>query len=291
MIYAHFLHTPASVARYAANIRQLPFAISAHAKDIWTTPEWEKREKIAEATWLTTCTRYGADHLRTILGPDSRKVQLHYHGLDFARFTDLAPRSPDQPAGPLHIASVGRLVEKKGYEDLLNALVHLPDSLDWRFEHIGDGDLKNIMTARARELGLTDQIVWHGRKPQSDVKELLAWADIFVLASKIAANGDRDGLPNVLMEAQAAGVACISTAVSAIPELIHDGDTGILVTPGDPGALAAAITRLAKDTELRTKLATAGTERVREKFNQNTGLDAIADALRTDAVSHKKSDA
>ena len=123
------------------------------------------------------------------------------------------------------------------------------------------------------------------------MKDLLARADIFVLASKIAANGDRDGLPNVLMEAQAAGVACISTAVSAIPELIHDGDTGLLVAPGDPGALAAAITRLAKDTELRTKLATAGTERVREKFNQNTGLDAIADALRADAVSHKKSDA
>ena len=288
MIYAHFLHTPASVARYAANIRQIPFAISAHAKDIWTTPDWEKREKIAESAWLTTCTRYGAEHLRRLMGPDAGKVQLHYHGLDFARFADANPKTPSPSAGPLRITSVGRLVEKKGYDDLLNALARLPDDLDWRFEHIGGGDLERVMTARARELGLTDQIFWHGRKPQSDVKDLLANADIFVLASKIATDGDRDGLPNVLMEAQAVGVACISTAVSAIPELIRDGDTGLLVPPGDPDALAATIARLAKDTELRKRLAAAGAERVRTTFDLDAGIDAISDALRADSVPHTK---
>lgn len=183
---------------------------------------------------------------------------------------------------------MGRLVEKKGYDDLLNALARLPDDLDWRFEHIGGGDLERVMTARARELGLTDQIFWHGRKPQSDVKDLLANADIFVLASKIATDGDRDGLPNVLMEAQAVGVACISTAVSAIPELIRDGDTGLLVPPGDPDALAATIARLATDTELRKRLAAAGAERVRTTFDLDAGIDAISDALRTDSVPHTK---
>lgn len=279
MIYAHFLHTPASVARYAAKIRDLPFAVSAHAKDIWTTPDWEKAEKIHDAVWLTTCTAYGADHLRELVGADAGKVLLQYHGLDFTRF---APAEvPAEHNGPVRIASVGRLVEKKGYDDLLDALARLPGDLDWRLNHIGGGALETEMAARAERLGLSDRITWQGRKPQSDVKDLLAGADIFVLASKIAGDGDRDGLPNVLMEAQAMGVACISTAVSAIPELIADGETGRLVPPGDPEALANAIADLARDSALRKTLAAAGSQRVREAFDMNAGIDAIAEALRT----------
>jgi glycosyltransferase involved in cell wall biosynthesis len=90
------------------------------------------------------------------------------------------------------------------------------------------------------------------------------------------------------MEAQAVGVACISTAVSAIPELIRDGDTGLLVPPGDPDALAATIARLATDTELRKRLAAAGAERVRTTFDLDAGIDAISDALRADSVPHTK---
>lgn len=279
MIYAHFLHTPTSVARYAAKVRGLPFAISAHAKDIWTTPDWEKTEKIRDAAWLTTCTAYGAEHLRGLLEPDAGKVLLQYHGLDFTRFVSAGPVREN--ARPLLIASVGRLVEKKGYDDLLDALVQLPDDLDWRFDHIGGGALEKEMAARAERLGLSDRIHWQGRKPQSDVKALLARADVFVLASKIAGDGDRDGLPNVLMEAQAMGVACVSTAVSAIPELITDGETGRLVPPGDPDALALAITDLARDPELRKTLAHAGSQRVQAAFDMNAGIDAIAQALRT----------
>lgn len=280
MIYAHFLHTPASVARYAAMITGLPFAISAHAKDIWTTPDWEKREKIRDAAWLTTCTAYGADHLRGIAEAGVDKVKLHYHGLDFARF---AQREPEDRAGhdshPIRIASVGRLVEKKGYDDLLDALSRLPADLDWRLDHIGGGELETAMATQADRLGLSSRINWLGRKPQSDVKALLARADLFVLASKIAADGDRDGLPNVLMEAQAVGVACVSTAVSAIPELIIDDVTGLLVPPGAPDALAAAITRLAEDPAARSRLAAAGAARVRSEFDLNAGVDAIATAL------------
>jgi len=278
MIYAHFLHTPASVARYAAKIRDLPFAVSAHAKDIWTTPDWEKAEKIHDAVWLTTCTAYGADHLRELVGADAGKVLLQYHGLDFTRF---APAEvPAEHNGPVRIASVGRLVEKKGYDDLLDALARLPGDLDWQFDHIGGGALEQQMTAHAARLGLSNHITWRGRQPQSDVKSLLARADIFVLASKIAGDGDRDGLPNVLMEAQAMGVACVSTAVSAIPELIVDGETGRLVPPGDPEALTQAINDLARDPDLRETLVTAASQRVREAFDMNAGIDAIAHALR-----------
>lgn len=289
MIYAHFLHTPASVARYAATMRGLPFAISAHAKDIWTTPDWEKREKIHDAEWLTTCTAYGAEHLRSISGGDAEKILLHYHGLDFARFTGRPMEdTAKQPAETFRIASVGRLVEKKGYDDVLDALAALPADLDWHLDHIGGGELESAMTAHAERLGLSSRISWHGRKPQSDVKALLAKADLFVLASKIAADGDRDGLPNVLMEAQAVGVACVTTAVSAIPELIVDGETGVLVPPGDPVALSAAIARLATDPDTRARLAAAGSQRVRNDFDLNVGIDAIAAALASDESRAEK---
>ncbi len=278
MVYAHFLHTPASVARYAAAMRGLPFAVSAHAKDIWTTPAWDKRQKLADAQWVTTCTRYGAEHLRDVAAGRGT-VHLNYHGVDVTRFFG-GNTAPDGTGdGPLLIASVGRLVVKKGYSDLLNALARLPEGIDWRFEHIGGGDLEKPLAAQADRLEIADRITWHGRRPQSDVRALLARADMFVLASTIAKDGDRDGLPNVLMEAQAVGVACISTAISAIPELIIDGETGRLVPAGDPDALAAAIAELAHDSDARARLAAAGARRVRAEFGLDEGLDFIAAEL------------
>ncbi len=284
MVYAHFLHTPASVARYAAIMRGLPFAISAHAKDIWTTPDWEKAEKIADAEWVTTCTRYGAEHLAGLADtPD--KVRLHYHGLDVARFLGAEAPPAACHEGAFLIGSVGRLVEKKGYDDLLDALAALPDDLDWHFEHIGGGELAARMASRAAARGIADRITWRGRKPQHEVRDLLARADLFVLASKIAADGDRDGLPNVLMEAQAMERACVSTAVSAIPELIRDRETGLLVPESDPAALARAIESLIRDPDLRTRIARAGAARVRSEFDLESGLNSITSALRDEGTA------
>ncbi|MEP4886777.1 MAG: glycosyltransferase, partial [Alphaproteobacteria bacterium] len=268
----------------------LPFAVSAHAKDIWTTPDWDIAEKITDAAWLTTCTRAGAEQLRSLAGDVSDRIHLNYHGLDFARF----PRndSPDKTAdttGPLQIASVGRLVAKKGYDDLLDALARLPADLDWRLEHIGGGALSGALQNQARRLGIDGRIDWHGRQPQTDVRALLARADMFVLASKIAPDGDRDGLPNVLLEAQSMGVACVATDEAGIPELITDGETGILTAPGDPAALADAIQTLAADAGRRAAIAAAGARNVRERFDMNAGLDAIADDLR-DAAGPPASD-
>jgi glycosyltransferase involved in cell wall biosynthesis len=141
-LHAHFLHTPASVTMYAALMVGLPWSVSAHAKDIWTLPEWEKREKLIDCRWLVTCTRFGAEHLAAI-APAPSKVQMIYHGLDLARFPPPPPamreRDGSDPADPVRILSVGRAVEKKGYEVLLQALAMLPATLSWRFVHIGGG--------------------------------------------------------------------------------------------------------------------------------------------------------
>ena len=278
-LHAHFLHTPASVARYAAMMCGLPWSFSAHAKDIWTTPDWETREKLADAAWGATCTAVGAAHLRD-LAPHPGRVDLVYHGLDLARFPDppaRPPRDGSDPADPVRILSVGRAVAKKGFETLLDALASLPPGLHWRWTHVGGGERLAALKARAVDLGLADRIDWLGARAQDDVFAAYGAADLFVLASRVAEDGDRDGLPNVLMEAQALGLACVSTAVSAIPELIRDGETGLLVPPEDPGALAEALGALAADPARRAAVAAAGRARVLAHFTFAGGVGRLAE--------------
>jgi glycosyltransferase involved in cell wall biosynthesis len=277
-LHAHFLHTPASVARYAALMTGLPWTCSAHAKDIWTTPDWEVVEKLRELAWLVTCTEAGRAHLAG-LAPAPEKVRLVYHGLDFARF----PPPPDRrrstadgsdPAAPVTLLSVGRIVPKKGFAVLIAAFARLTD-LNWRWIHIGGGKARALQ-AQAAALGIADRIDWRGAQAQTAVLTALRAADLFVLPSRIAEDGDRDGLPNVLMEAQSQALACLSTAVSGVPELIEDGVTGALVPPDDPAALAEALARLIGDPALRARLAAAGQDHLRAHFGQDAGLDRLA---------------
>ena len=285
-LYAHFLHTPASVARYAAMMTGRPWSCSAHAKDIWTTPDWDKRGKLAEAAGCVTCTAVGRDHLAALAHPPD-KVALVYHGLDFARFPPPAPELDRRPGtrdgsaadDPVVLLSVGRAVEKKGYDDLLAALALLPAGLAWRLVHVGGGALGATLRSQAERLGLAARIEWRGARPQEQVLAAYREADLFVLASRVARDGDRDGLPNVLMEAQSQELACLATRVSAIPELIADGATGVLVAPGEPAALAAALEALIRAPERRRRLGAAGAARVRASFDATRGLDDLARRL------------
>jgi glycosyltransferase involved in cell wall biosynthesis len=278
-LHAHFLHTPASVARYAALILGLPWSCSAHAKDIWTTPDWEISEKLAEAQWAVTCTAAGRDRLQALAARPER-IELVYHGLDLDRFPPRRDSQPPRDGGtmsdPVIILSVGRAVEKKGYGDLLEALTLLEPGLSWRLNHIGGGGLSDRLKAQAVRLGIADRIEWFGAQPQAAVLREMQRADLFVLASRIASDGDRDGLPNVLMEAQSQGLAVLATDVSAIPELIIDRRTGILVPPADPESLARALTQLILDPELRHHLGQAGARRVRASFALADNIEGIA---------------
>ncbi|AUG52734.1 glycosyltransferase family 4 protein [Thalassospira marina] len=273
-IYAHFLHTPASVARYGAMMRQLPWACSAHAKDIYTSPDWEMREKLAAMDWLVTCTRANVDHLKA-LAEDPAKVNLLYHGLDFSRFPEDWPERPLRDGSnandPVIILSVGRLVGKKGYDDLLRALAKLPGNLHWRFVHIGGGKGEKYQ-ALAQELGFADKCDWQGPQDQAEVIAACQKADLFVLASRIEKDGDRDGLPNVLMEAQLCGLAAVSTRISAIPELIRDGVNGLLVPQRDENALAVALQDMICDPAKRIAMGQAGNDIVRRDFSFHAGM-------------------
>ncbi|MFT5508522.1 MAG: glycosyltransferase involved in cell wall biosynthesis [Hyphomicrobiaceae bacterium] len=279
-LYAHFIHTPAAVTGYASMIAGLPWSCSAHAKDIWTSPDWELQQNLSATDWVATCTRVGWQHLQGLADVPG-KVHLIYHGLDLSRFPspppmiDL-PRDGSALDTPVRIMSVGRAVEKKGFDVLLAALAQLPRDLNWTWHHIGGGGKLRELQAEADRLAIADRITWRGALAQSEVLEAYRNSDLFVLPCRIAADGDRDGLPNVLVEAQSQRLACISTPISGIPELIVHDETGVLVPSEDAAALAGAITDLSQSVERRESLAAAGEERVRSAFDMHAGLTQLA---------------
>ncbi|MBA3447568.1 MAG: glycosyltransferase, partial [Pseudaminobacter sp.] len=171
-LHAHFIHTPASVAAYASLLNGAPWTCSAHAKDIWTSTDWDLAQKLAAARWTVTCTRTGFEHLRQLAGGHGQ-VHLSYHGLDLARFDtfagERAARDGSATTEPVIILSVGRAVEKKGYDILLRALALLPGDLAWRFEHIGGGEQLDRLKALAGQLGISARISWKGALAQEDV--------------------------------------------------------------------------------------------------------------------------
>jgi glycosyltransferase involved in cell wall biosynthesis len=283
VIYAHFLNSGMNVARYAAPMSGLPVAVSAHARDIWVSAEWNKRAKLEQAEWCTTCTIDGWEHLKA-LADDPAKIHLIRHGLSFDRFpSDPPARTPRDGAdagNPVRLFSVGRAVEKKGFDILIDALAALPKELHWRWVHVGGGPIIAALKDQANAAGIGERIDWRGVQTQAEVIDLYRSSDLFVLPSREGADGDRDGLPNVLMEAQSQALACLSTRFSAIPELIIDGETGVLVEPGDREALAAALSRLIRAPRERERLGRAGFERVREHFDSGQGIRAIATLLR-----------
>lgn len=280
-LYAHFLHTPSSVARYAAIMRGLPWSFSAHAKDIWTSPDWEISEKLSSrhqgAHFGATCTAFGARHLQQMSDTPDR-IDLIYHGLDLSRFPAPPARKIRHRDAPLHLMSVGRLVEKKGFDRLIDALALLPAKLDWHWTHIGGGGLKGLLQDRAEDAGIAGRITWRGACDQPEVIAAMRASDLFVLPSRVAEDGDRDGLPNVLMEAASQLLPILSTPVSAIPEFIDSGTHGLL-SIDTPEALATAIETLADQPQMTADMAQAALARLRRDFGMDPGIAQLSARL------------
>lgn len=291
-LHAHFCHTPTSVAFFASQLTGLPFSFTAHAKDIYTSDPDQLRHKMHHARFVVTCTGYNARYLSSILDSDpadsgrgrSRpSVPIHtiYHGIDVA-FFNYAPAPP--PAPPFRVLSVGRIVPKKGYDDVLQALKKLAEwRVPFHFDHIGSGEDKEAIHALTRRLGLWDRTTFHGTLAHERVLDFYRRSHVFVLGCKTAPNGDRDGIPNVLMEAMAVGLPVVSTRHSAIPELVEDGVTGTLVPPGSPEALAGALRKVLEagpslDTQRR-----AARKKVEADFDSRQCIHKLFALLR-DAV-------
>jgi glycosyltransferase involved in cell wall biosynthesis len=279
-LHAHFAHSPTSVALYASVLSGLPYSFSAHAKDIYTSDREQLREKIARARFVVTCTEYNRGYLAELGQGLATPIHRVYHGIDTALFGACAPRDGDVRP-PFRVLTVARLTAKKGIPTVLQAVRRLVDAgVPLTYTLIGDGQDRGQVLELVRRLGLGAHCRWLGTQPHEVVLEHYRRADLFVLGCEVAEDGDRDGVPNVLFESMAMGVPVVATGVSAIPELVEPGETGLLVPPQRPEALAEAMRRLLTDAALRRKVIPAARARVLAEFDNRALVGRLAAILR-----------
>lgn len=246
-LHAHWATIPTSAAVVIQTVSGRPFSITAHAWDIYLPSRAELQDKIRRCSGLVTCTGYNVGFLRDLAGPGNEdKVHLNYHGIDLSKITQTT--RVREPGQPLKVVAVGRLVEQKGFADLVES-VGLANKGGRRVEVtlIGDGPLEAELKQLAAKHGVADRIVFAGRVGHAQTIATMCAADLLMAPSVIARNGDRDGIPNVVLEAMACGLPIIGTSVSGIPEVVRTGATGVLVPPGDAPALAQALATLHDD--------------------------------------------
>ncbi|MGH0035823.1 MAG: glycosyltransferase family 4 protein [Myxococcota bacterium] len=277
-LHTHFLYEPSEIGRYAAAIAGVPHTIEAHAKDIYLAKPKLVAELVNDADALLTCTGFGAAYIRDLPGVDPDKVHVVYHGVDTEAFQ---PASGTREPGPLRLVSVGRLVAKKGYDDVLEALSMLRTrGVEFVYEIYGDGRLRDALEERIRKLALEERVFLRGPVTHDVVMGALRGSDVFVCGSRPTEDGDRDGIPNSLAEAMACGLPAVATDVSGIPELVEDGRSGRVVPPGDPAALAEALLAIAGDPSAAARLGRQARERVLSVFDCRRCIDDCADVLR-----------
>lgn len=270
-VHGYFAHRPAAVARIAAAGLGVPFGFSAHALDVRKVDLRTLRERAAAARLVVSCNADAA----AALDRRGAEVLLLPHGVDLERFS-CRRRSP-LDTGLVEVLAVGRLVAKKGFADLVEAMSEVDGRI--RLTIIGEGperaNLERLICGRA--LGGRVRLV--GRRTHEELPARYAQADIVVVPSIVDRNGDRDGLPNVVLEAMAAGCAVVATDVAAIATAVHDGVTGLLVAPRRPAALGAALTTLVASPARRRRLGAAGRAFVRREFALSDCTDRFCDAL------------
>lgn len=275
-LHAAFAHGPASVAHFVHLLTGLPFSFAAHAKDLYVSAPDLLARKVGDASFVLTCSDSAAAAMAAIAGPEAAKVLLAHHGVDTTRFAPPASAPEPGSQSPLRVLAVGRLVAKKGYPVLLQALAALArEGPPVSCTVIGAGPDKAELEAMARYLEVSPRIRFLGSRTHQEIAASYLEADVFVQASVVLANGDRDGIPNSLLEAMASGLAVIASDVAGIPEVVVPG-CGLLVPTGDPAALAAALELLAGDAALRTRLGQAARQHVASSFDRTACVRAIA---------------
>ncbi|MFW5733854.1 MAG: glycosyltransferase family 4 protein [Oceanidesulfovibrio sp.] len=281
-LHAHFAHSPTSVAQYAALLSGLNFSFTAHAKDIYTQKPERVAEKMARAGFVVTCTQYNRRTLERIAadhGFPEKPVACVYHGIDLDLFAANGRHVHAEP--PYSILTVARFVSKKGLPTILEALEQLAaEGMRFTWTLVGDGELKRRLTKRIAASPIKDRVILAGTLAHDGVLKLYEHADCFVLGCKVARNGDRDGIPNVIAEAMAMGVPVAATNVSGIPELVEHETTGLLCQPEDPAALAANMRRLLTDETLRAAIIPEARKRVEAIFDNTKEIRELARVYR-----------
>lgn len=278
-LHGHFAHSPTSVTMFASLLSDIPFSFTAHAKDIYTSKKDKIRRKMAMAKFVVTCTSHNKAYLEELAGDCTTPVHCIYHGIDLNLFQQTIVRH--ETHNPYKILTVARMTEKKGLPTIYKALAGMKEK-GIQFQHmlIGDGDDRPQIQNLISSLGLENYCQLLGTQTHEEVLVHFRESDLFVLGCEIAKNGDRDGIPNVLVESLAMGVPALSTNVSAIPEILIDGQTGITVPPRQPEKLEEAMIRILTDSTLRQQLIAGGQKRVKDNFDNTQWIEKLAGVFR-----------
>lgn len=280
-LHAHMAHVPASIAMLLACQLGVPFSFTGHAVDIFSQRTL-LRTKLTRAAFCACISQWHRRFYQDLL-VESGMDTLEPHRLPVVRCgVDVAEFSPpaSRPPGPLRIVTVGRLIEKKGFDLLLHALAKQPsDASDFTCTIMGGGEEAGPLESLRDALKLQGRVEFTGAVPNHEVRQRLQAADLFVLPCRIAKSGDRDGIPVVLMEAMASGVPVIAGDIPSIRELVAHDRSGLLVAPESVTELSAALGRMLRDDEARDRMARGGRERVVEEFDLSLNVERIATSI------------
>jgi glycosyltransferase involved in cell wall biosynthesis len=277
-VHAAFASVPATVGLFLAEILGIGFSFAAHARDLFTSEASFLELKAREAEFVNVCTEVGYRFLREQFPVRGRgRLHLIRHGVDVVRF---APRPRPMNPRPV-ILSAGRLVAKKGFRHLLRAAAALVGrDIDFDLHIYGSGPDEEELRQLINGLQLQDCVHLHAAVSEQGMLKAYQGADIFVLASVQAPDGDNEGVPNVLVEALAMGLPVVATRTGGIPELIQHGVTGLLAEPGDYVDLANQMQRLLTDEGLRSAVAAAGRLKVEREYDLRVNIQRLHELLR-----------
>jgi glycosyltransferase involved in cell wall biosynthesis len=272
-LHVHFAHVPTDIAMYASALSGVPFSVTAHANDIFQRG-WLLPEKVDRASFFATISNYNKTYLEQ-LGINKDKVSIIRCGVDSRAFKRKSAKPMNDKA---KLGVVGRLVEKKGFDDLICAAGLLKEQgVEFELHIVGDGPLEQPLLELMHEQGLTEnEVKFIGALPHSEISSFVKSLDVFVLPCKKDSAGDMDGIPVVLMEAMLTGIPVITTKLTGIPELVIDQKTGLLVEPGNHAELSQAIKKLLDDNALRSELIENAIAMVNKEFDLSVNSKRLA---------------
>ena len=272
-IHAHFIDRAATVAYVAARLLDVPYSVTAHASDIYVSPLL-LQTKLAGADLVATCTGYNESYLAEAAPEAAGKITLIYHGLELGQYDP----STRRPAPIPLLLAVGQLREKKGLNHLIDACRELVDrGVRFRCEIIGEGPQRAELEHKVRELGLEEVVALRGARSHDQVIDAYRRAWVFVLPCVVGEDGDRDGIPNVILEAMAMGLPVVSTRHSGIPEVVEHEATGLLVPPADVSSLVEALQRVLEDRQEADRMGAMGRAVVIGRFDAETNVRVLCD--------------
>ena len=281
-VHAGFVHSPASAGLIAAQFLGLTFSMAGHAKDIYSSTPLSLARKLSSARFVLCCSTRAYDEIISkveglVPSGELAKVRLIHHGVDSVRF---CPDGDARAAGGVKFLAVGRLVEKKGFADLLRAFaVHCQANGDARLRFVGDGPLRKSLEKLSLELGIDSRVEFLGSQTRDAVLEEMRGADVFVHPSVVLDNGDQDGIPNVVLEAMACGLPVVGADIQGIREVISSYQNGIVVKSGDIAALAGAMTELAQSASLRSEVSFAARASVVASFSKENAIALVSEMV------------